>query len=531
MALCVSCGKELKDGAKFCPFCGAGQPTPPARDPSQAPTVSLYGDNVPPAPSGSPAPVTPAPSSLPPVPPVPPAAPPLAPRKKKKSKAPLIIGIVLGAVLLLAGLALLFLFVILPRLQNLGGGGLKEVYGKYPVYSVAASDGSGSPAGEWVELKKNGLGTFFSGNHEFDMTWALEDEAFSGTVSFMGIDSEMTGTLKNGILSVKYGSYSYVFVREGAEPPKDTSAVLPPDTGSEPAGEPLRYIISHYASGDTTVNHASLTEMGYAGAHLTLDPDGTGLLLPVGSSEELSITWEEGVLHVAGQDVPYSIEGDFLTFEYQGLVLSFVPEGYEFPAQEIQITAPQDPSLISDYEGDWHGVAQIFNCTGDYADNDFALAEVIMRLSFSPDGSLSPYLRMALEGFENRKGFGSSDESLNFPDLEGALEVESESVRLSGHFFGGALGDPTYAVLNANGSLTIYTTVTSAGGSFDLYMILRRPDEAWSDEDDLRLTDEEVKHYLGMSLDEIASEFNLDASLIPEYSSIGERMTEGAPAD
>ncbi|MBR5742402.1 MAG: PBP1A family penicillin-binding protein [Clostridia bacterium] len=188
-------------------------------------------------------------------------------------------------------------------------------------------------------------------------------------------------------------------------------------------------------------------------------------------------------------------------------------------------------ALIADYEGDWHGVAQFYNCSGAYEDNDFVLAEVIMRLSFDEKGNLTPYLRMDLKGFEDRAGFGSSGESGNFPNLRGELDPSTDSVALTGTFFSGTLDNPTYAVVNANGSLTITTTVTASDGSFDLYMVLRRPDEAWSDEDDPRLTDSGVEYYMGMGLAEIAGEFGLDPSLIPAFSSVGEGAEEGAPTD
>lgn len=212
MALCISCGKDLKEGALFCPFCGSRQPSPAA----------------------SPAPVQPAAPAQPVQPvqyqaPVRYAAP--VPPPKKKSKAPLIIGIVAGAVLLIVVLILLFVFVILPIFGAGGGNASKpQIYGKYYAVSVKALGIASSPDGEWVELKRGGRGTFYSSGNEYKLKWSLDGEEFTGTVTFLILDMDMTGTLKDGVLSVEYGLYDYVFVLEGTESP-----LIPAEsaTGSE----------------------------------------------------------------------------------------------------------------------------------------------------------------------------------------------------------------------------------------------------------------------------------------------------------
>ena len=53
---------------------------------------------------------------------------------------------------------------------------------------------------DWVELKKGGKGTFFSA-FEFDMKWELDGENFTGTVTFLGMEETLEGTLKDGILT------------------------------------------------------------------------------------------------------------------------------------------------------------------------------------------------------------------------------------------------------------------------------------------------------------------------------------------
>ena len=103
---CLNCGKEIPDNSAVCQFCGVAQPQAqqvPPQAPQEAPQQAPYGApqqtpfNAPQqAPYGAPqqppygAPQQPFPSFAPPTP------------TKKKNKAPMIIGIVVGAIVLLA---------------------------------------------------------------------------------------------------------------------------------------------------------------------------------------------------------------------------------------------------------------------------------------------------------------------------------------------------------------------------------------------------------------------------------------------
>ena len=87
---CLNCGKEIPDNSAVCQFCGVAQPQAqqvPPQAPQEAPQQTPYG-----APQQAPygAPQQPFPSFAPPTP------------TKKKNKAPMIIGIVVGAIVLLA---------------------------------------------------------------------------------------------------------------------------------------------------------------------------------------------------------------------------------------------------------------------------------------------------------------------------------------------------------------------------------------------------------------------------------------------
>ena len=62
-----------------------------------------------------------------------------------------------------------------------------------------------------IELKKGGKGTY-SGGFDYEMTWKLDGEKFSGKVTFLGLENAMEGTLKDGVLEVVYGDAHMLFL-------------------------------------------------------------------------------------------------------------------------------------------------------------------------------------------------------------------------------------------------------------------------------------------------------------------------------
>lgn len=122
---------------------------------------------------------------------------------------------------------LIALFVALLMALPLAACGSKgaDVTGKYICVGLSydgealADPGDGS----YLELKKGGKGTYYSG-FEFDLKWTLDGEAFSGTVSFLGLDQGMEGTLKDGVIDVKYGDMTMRFVKEGMSAPETAGA-------------------------------------------------------------------------------------------------------------------------------------------------------------------------------------------------------------------------------------------------------------------------------------------------------------------
>lgn len=116
-------------------------------------------------------------------------------------------------------IALLMAIAMLLSLAACGDKG-PDVTGKYICVGESYYD---APLEEpyqesWLELKKGGKGIYYSG-FEFNIKWKLDGEAFSATVSFLGMEDTMEGTLKGGVIDVKYGDMTIRFVKEGVEVP------------------------------------------------------------------------------------------------------------------------------------------------------------------------------------------------------------------------------------------------------------------------------------------------------------------------
>lgn len=219
--------------------------------------------------------------------------------------------------------ALLALMMIL-ALSACGGKG-EDVTGKYLCVSAKYSDGSGTPDGEWIELKKGGKGTYYSG-FEFDLKWKLDGEAFTGKVTFMGMETPMEGTLEGGVLKVKYGDMDMSFAKEGAQ---GSGTATPADDG----------IVGSYELDSATIYGADYTyeqldSYGMAkGTFLKFNADGTGELGLSGEEPE-SFTYDEATGGITfdsdGSTAIFTVEGDKVTLDYEEagmtMVMVFVPE-------------------------------------------------------------------------------------------------------------------------------------------------------------------------------------------------------------
>ncbi len=135
-----------------------------------------------------------------------------------------------------------------------------DATGKYMCVSAIYSDGLGEPAGEWIELKNGGKGTYHDGDMDFEFEWKLSGETFNGKVLLWGLENPMDGTLKDGVITVKYGDVDMRFEKDGANAPAANGA---PVSDGEPTSNSGAFVPSGFFDG---VNVALTMDDAFAGA-------------------------------------------------------------------------------------------------------------------------------------------------------------------------------------------------------------------------------------------------------------------------
>lgn len=93
------------------------------------------------------------------------------------------------------------------------GNSAPDISGKYTCTEISF-DGETFEAydtensGEsYLELKTGGKGIYYDHEEEFEMTYKLDGETFSGEVQYFGEATKMTGTYKDGTIEVSYIDY------------------------------------------------------------------------------------------------------------------------------------------------------------------------------------------------------------------------------------------------------------------------------------------------------------------------------------
>ncbi|MFH1149044.1 MAG: zinc ribbon domain-containing protein [Actinomycetota bacterium] len=172
---CEECGKEIKDGTKFCPFCGGAQEETPAEAgvpaPEQAETVPAAAAEAPP-----PAAVAPPPAAVTP-PPAPAPAAPTPPGKSFNWKA---LAIAAGAVVLVAVIAVVLVVALSGGDKKTGDTG-KET-GTAPGGTATSTLPASAIALEW-KAQTSGTTEGLSGVSALDVShvWAVGG---GGTILF-----------------------------------------------------------------------------------------------------------------------------------------------------------------------------------------------------------------------------------------------------------------------------------------------------------------------------------------------------------
>ena len=376
------------------------------------------------------------------------------------------------------------------------------------------------PGDSYLELKKGGKAALVLEGDCIDGTWTLDGEEFNLVVE----DQDCPGTLKNGTVVFDFAGSGIIltFSKEGAKAPSGGDA----DQGGSSENEP-----GPGASGTLGLYQGTTYEYSGQSFQMTDIYDGlcTIELLDDGKAvfilggEEMQCTWElDGenfILDNQAVESPGTLADGVITIDFMGMgmMMSFTktegqvsgdPSGTDSESEE-SVTETFPETFIADHEGDWHGMAVVYEGAGDFADEVDMEMEIIARLAFREDGTCEPYLACAFGGKDN-----------NFKDLSAAYYVDGDEMFLFGEFVNAELVSAS-KLFAQDGALYVDVYVDDGdGNTMNLYACLRRLDAAWDQENDWPcLPEDAVAFYNGKDFLEIAELFQVDVDEIPELES------------
>ena len=172
----------------------------------------------------------------------------------------------------------------------------------------------------------------------------------------------------------------------------------------------------------------------------------------------------------------------------------------------VNIGYPFAADIAEAYAGDWHGMAEFYDCTGDYSDEDGMQCEIVARFVFDENGYCTPYIRLCLDVKEER----------NFAIDSMEYDEEYNCMLINGSLLNLPL-DPidSYAELLED-TLYIGASHYESDNVFNVIGCLRRLDDTWDyDVDYPALPEAGVDFYMGMSFEEIVDLYGYDVGLIP----------------
>lgn len=423
-----------------------------------------------------------------------------------------------------------------------------DVTGKYICYEESYDNGASfnEPYGEsYIELKKGGKGVYNVGL-ELSFKYTMDGDNFKGTVSFLGMEETMEGTIKDGIMDIRYGETIMHLAKEGVTPVKSTGNG---GVSTSASGLNGNYTIYSMTISGQSLTYSDLVEGDMAeGSYVLFYGDGTGMLAFSGDEPE-SITYDEatGVITDAiGDTFPFSVDGELVTVEFanQDMTITYAPEASDVFSSNNGGTAGSlaeafgqggsnskpDADFVAGYLGDWHGVAEYYDCTGIYEANNGNQCEVLARIVYDEElGELRPFVGMAFEG-SNQYNFSISaaheydDGEYHYFDIEGLFMEqmlgEESIIEYDGEF---------------NRLYVLATVDDGEGNVMKVVACLRHLDDEWDYENDYPYLEKEgVKYYKGMSFIDIAKLFQLDLDMIPEEGSAtagGSSATQTASGD
>ena len=257
---------------------------------------------------------------------------------------------------------------------------------------------------------------------------------------------------------------------------------------------------------------------------LKINADGTGEINYTGSqTNAIKVDEKAGKVNIeGGAELDYALEGGRITLTFPGnsLIMVYESEAAEEGKSkgdfasfgkkgEEQAAAPDsqpDMEFINDFLGDWHGMAEYYDCTGVYEANNRNQCEILARITYDEDaGELKPFVGAAFDG-ANQYNF----------KITSATEYQDDSYRyfkIGGRFMDQPLAEGSLVEYEAEYDRLWVIGIADDGEGNVLKMLgcLRRPGAKWDYENDYPYIDKDgVGFYKGKSLEEIAKLFKVD---------------------
>ena len=427
--------------------------------------------------------------------------------------------------------ALLLAFAMLLSLAACGGGEKAEDpnAGEYQGVSVSMMGielgmDEVYPGENKLVLKSNGKLELILEGDKIPGSWKLDGETLDMTIE----GEKCPGTLKNGVVVFDLAGSGVIltFARDGASagPAPTNQPDEPESTEEAQAAGPLGvYLGTTYEYADQSFRMEDI----YDGTNsIELMEGGKAVFFLAGG--EMQGTWElngeEFSIDCQGLESSGILKDGVISLDYMnlGMIMTFVMEGSTAQVPGGNEAAPGEGAFpdvfIEDHQGDWHGMAIVYEGTGVFEDEVEKEMEIIARLAFREDGSCEPYLACAFGGKDN-----------NFKNLTAAYNESGDVMNLSGEFVNEVLTESSNLFV-LDGVLYVDVYVDDGeGNSMNLYAALRRLDDTWDYENDwLALSEDAVAFYKGKSFMEIAELFKVKPDEIPALD--GQEAAGNEPA-
>ena len=409
------------------------------------------------------------------------------------------------------------LAAMLIPLAACGNNAADSVYGKYICIGEDRDDGVflEPDFDSYVELKKGGKGSMNVG-FDIDLTYELDGENFTGTYTLMGIDYNITGTLKDNVLEVIDGTRKSRYLKEGATAPGSGDYL----SANTLAGN---YYINTMILNGQALDHNAVTAAGMAdNTYIKINSDDTGVYSFNGEAERsFTLDTMSGVLTFdGGATLTFVDEGEGVVsvlYPDQNMTVYFRKEGIgdnsalpgtSFPTGNETTERKFPIEVEKTYSGDWVGKSKFYSCTGRYEDNDGGFCHIIARILFNEYGECTIYAKL---GIYDGDEINLKDLYVTYNEADGDMYLHGVMMRDQ------KLTDESFVqYVEDEGLLYINVEIDNDGSTMKILSCLKPLGADWTGDEYLALEDEYVQKYKSMTLEEVAGFINADISGLPE---------------